>query len=384
MTELRSLLVAHPSPDVYGSDRQLLESVDAARAAGWRVAVVLPAPGPLVDLLQERGARVQVVPFPVLRKSLTSPLGLLQLAGTTLAALVRLTRLVRRARPDALYVNTLTIPVWLVVARLAGVPAVCHVHEAEEDHPRVVRLAMTAPLLLARRVVANSEAARRVLTDVVPRLAPRTEVVHNGVPGPRQEPAGRALDPSSTTRVALVGRVSPRKGTDVAIDAVGALRAAGRDVELHVYGSVFPGYEWYEEELRARAAQDDLNGRVHFHGYVHPTWPALADSDVVLVPSRVEPFGNTAVEAMLARRPVVASRVQGLAEVVTDGTTGVLVPHENPAALAAAIADLVDDPERAHRLAEAARADALERFSVATYRARILAVLAGLTAGSTP
>ena len=70
-----------------------------------------------------------------------------------------------------------------------------------------------------------------------------------------------------------------------------------------MYGTTFPGYEWFEQRLRERAARPDLAGHVRFAGYLHPTWPALADADVVLVPSRVEPFGNTAVEALHARRP---------------------------------------------------------------------------------
>ena len=64
----------------------------------------------------------------------------------------------------------------------------------------------------------------------------------------------------------------------------------------------------------------------------------------MLVPSRVEPLGNTAVEAMLAQRPLVASRVQGLAEIVEDGRTRLLVPPGDPAALADATARFLEDP----------------------------------------
>src|SRR3954447_8286613 len=72
----RRLLVAHPSPDLYGSDRQLAETVSAAVEGGWRVAVALPARRPLVALVAHRGAPAVVVPFPVLRKDLLRPLAL--------------------------------------------------------------------------------------------------------------------------------------------------------------------------------------------------------------------------------------------------------------------------------------------------------------------
>ena len=178
----------------------------------------------------------------------------------------------------------------------------------------------------------------------------------------------------------MVARLSPRKGVDVALDALGHLRADGLNATLQVCGSVFPGYEWYEAELRERAAQPDLAGHVELLGYVHPTWPVLYDADAVIVPSRVEPFGNTAVEAMHAARPLVASRVQGLAEVVTDGVTGLLVEPGSPRTLADALLSLAADPPRAHSLARAGRQEAAERFGVERYRAAMAEVVDGMLA----
>jgi len=133
---------------------------------------------------------------------------------------------------------------------------------------------------------------------------------------------------------------------------------------------VFAGYEWFEDQLRVRAAADDLAGAVDLVGYADP-WVWFARGDVVVVPSRVEPFGNVAVQAMLAGRPVVASRTQGLAEIVKDGETGLLVRPDDPVALADAIAELLDDPARASALAAAGRQDAAERFGAQRYRAQM-------------
>src|SRR4051794_34142220 len=87
------VLVAHPSADNYGSDRQLAESVHGLQAAGWQVTVALPGTGPLVGLLPD--VAMQVAPFPVLRKALLSPVALLRLG---LRLPVDLVRLVRRIR----------------------------------------------------------------------------------------------------------------------------------------------------------------------------------------------------------------------------------------------------------------------------------------------
>jgi glycosyltransferase involved in cell wall biosynthesis len=374
MTEPR-LLIAHPSPDLYGSDRQLVETVLAARADGWSVLVVLPLHGPLEELLEEAGARVDVVPFPVLRKSLLGPVALVGFAVRLLTSTLRLAVRVRRARPNLVLVNTVTIPGWLAAARLARVRVLCHVHEAEESQPRPVRTVLAAPLLLAQHVVTNSEAARGAIVGVVPGLSGRTVVVHNGVAGPAEPPVRHSGRSAAPVRLALVGRLSPRKGTDTAVEALELLVRQGRDVELALCGAVFPGYEWFETELRDRASTKELQGRVLFRGYVHPTWPELADADVVLVPSRHEPFGNTAVEGMLARRPVIASRVQGLAEVLTDDVTGLLVDPDDPVALASAVARVLDDRTLADRLADDGFAEAHRRFTVERYRSDMAAEL---------
>ena len=73
---MSTILVAHPSPDLYGSDRQLLETIRALVDAGHRVNAALPDDGPLRPELEALGARVAIVPFTVLRKSLMSPRGL--------------------------------------------------------------------------------------------------------------------------------------------------------------------------------------------------------------------------------------------------------------------------------------------------------------------
>jgi len=369
----RSVVVAHPSAELYGSDRQLLETVSGLVEAGWDVQAWLPQTGPLVAELEARGASVHVVTFPVLRKSALRPRALVGLTVEMARSVSGARRLLRRDRPTLVLVNTLTIPGWLAAARLAGVRSLCHVHEAEEDQPAIVRLVLAAPLLLAQGVVANSAAAAAVLGSSLTSLRRRVRVVHNGVPGP---PAGshelRGRGPGDSLRIALVGRLSPRKGIDVAVRAVDLLVRRGYDVTLSVCGTVFPGYEWYEAELRDLGAATALAGRVELAGYVSPTWPELAAADVVLVPSRVEPFGNTAVEALLAERPLVASRTQGLREVVRDGITGLLVEPGSEVDLADAIARIADDHTLARSLAVAGRADALERFSVDAYRASML------------
>jgi glycosyltransferase involved in cell wall biosynthesis len=355
--------------------------------AGWSVQVCVPEQGPLLAVLDAvPNVSTKIANFPVLRKAMLAPLLLIQLLIKGVLDVARIMRIISATRPDLVYVNTVTLPWWVLAARLCRRPVLVHVREAEEDWPRAIRLALNAPLLLANAVLANSCATQRALVETVPRLAARTSVIYNGMPGPATDPGSSpppaGADAQRISRVVLVGRLSPRKGVDVALEAIALLRADGYRVQLDVCGSVFPGYEWFEERLRARAEESDLAGSVRFLGYVNPTWPVLADASVVLVPSRVEPFGNTAVEGLLAGRPVVASAVQGLVEIIDDGRTGLLVVPGDPRALADAIRTLLEDDALATRLAAQGRADALRRFSLERYRRDVVAAVAAVAGKS--
>ncbi|MFD0685140.1 glycosyltransferase family 4 protein [Actinomadura fibrosa] len=357
-----AVVLAHPSPDLYGSDRMLVESVRAL-VPDWRVVVTLPADGPLSQALREAGAEIVVLPVPVLRKAYMSPFGLVRLAFAAARALPRAWRLLRRERAAVLYVNTVTIPLWLIAARLARVPALCHVHEAEDGVPGPVRAALSAPLRLARTVVVNSRASAAALGGA----GRGAQIVYNGVEEPARTVPPRA-EPGPPARIALVGRLSPRKGSDVAVKAVRLLRERGYDASLTLVGAIFPGYEWFEEELRTMAGDDE---GVVFAGFRPSVWESFAEADIAIVPSRVEPFGNVAVEAMLAGRPVVASATQGLVEIVEDGENGVLVPPDDPAALADGIARLLDDWDGALAMAKRARDDAARRFGKDRYHSEL-------------
>lgn len=375
------VVVAHHTPDLYGSDRQLLESVTALMGMGLRVVVSVPTHGPLVPLLEARGATVEFLRVPVLRKDALTPFGLLGLATHSARSILPAIRLLRRHRASAIYVNTLITPLWLVAAKMARVPALCHVHEAQTEGPRILRALLVAPLLLTRRTVVNSQASVGALRASLRVAARHTVVVYNGIPGPPTEPSPPLTSEGRRGRMlvlVLVARLSPRKGIDVALEATGQLVERGYDVQLRVAGTVFEGYEWYEQNLRRRAERPDLLGHVSLLGYVHPTWELLSEAIVVLVPSRTEPFGNTAVEAQLAMRPVVASKVQGLQEIIVDGETGILVPPDDPTALADAVAALLDDPDRAARMAGCGRSFARTHFSTSLYAEQIVREMRGV------
>jgi glycosyltransferase involved in cell wall biosynthesis len=368
--------------EAYGSDLQLFQSAVGLRRDGFRVVVVASRRGRLADRLSEEGVELRYLDFPVVTRSQASPRGLAGLLLSGAAAMPRMMKLIKEQHADLVYVNTVTMPWWLAAGRLCRVRTVCHVHEAEIRDRRLFRVAMTAPLSIADLVIVNSRSTETAVVEVVPRLGRRTRLIYNGIEPPRRRPdpyrAPAGLGRSVPARLVVVGRISPRKAPDVAVEATAMLRRQGRDVRLELCGTVAEGKEAYARQLEHRARQAELDGAVTFLGYVAPVWSVLEGADVVVAPSLGESFGNAVVEAQLAGRPVVATAVQGHLETVTDEVNGLLVPCQDPSALATAIARLLDDPGLAERLARRGRQTAMERFSSRRYRSEINSTLRSL------
>lgn len=373
MTAGKTVLVVHPGAELFGSDRMALESVIGFIDAGARVVVALPEKGPLVVELTHAGAEVVIIPMLVLRKALLRPSGWMTLFRNAFRGLGSAWRLIDRVRPDAVYVSTVIIPQWPTIARLHGVRAISHVHEAEASGSRLMRSALYLPQLMSQRVIANSRFTRETVATVSSQLGRRAEVIYNGVTAPN-EPSSPRESIDGALRVLYVGRLSPRKGPDLVIEAASALAGSGRAAQVTLVGAVYPGYEWYETDLRRQAAHTGIE--IDFAGFHPSVWSSIAACDVLVVPSRDdESFGNTAVEGVLALRPVIASDSSGLREAAGDYASAQLVPVDDARAIATALERLVDNwPETRGQLG-ADRAKALRRHSLKAYRRAIANVV---------
>ena len=360
------MLVVHPGAELYGADRVLLDSATAL-ATRFEVTVALPGPGPLVDELEARGLRVVQCRMPVLRNAAMRPRGFLRLVADAVLGALPALRLIRRHGRAGVYVNTLTLPSWPLLARLAGSPSLCHVHEAEASQPRLLRLGMALAPALSDRIVANSRFTLDVLCEVAPRLRRRSAVVYNAVSGPADvAPPRRTLD--GPLRLLYVGRLSPRKGPQVAVAVLEELARRGLDARLELVGSVFDGYEWFEAELRQTVESAGLGDRVEFSGFCTDVWQRLEDADVVLVPSVAEEsYGLTTVEAVMAARPLVVSDTSGLREAAAGYASVQGLPAGDVRAWADAVQRVAGewDAFRVAALddaAEARRRHALDRY----------------------
>lgn len=374
-----TVLVAHPGAELYGSDRVLLDSVIGFVGSGARVVVSLPGEGPLADALRTAGATVTIGDAFVLRKRLMRPSGWGELLRTGWRGSRSAWRLIGRTRPDVIYVSTITLPVWPVLARLRRVPVALHVHEGEASAGRATKAVLYGPALFARRILVNSTFSLDVMTSAYRRLGARSRVVANAVPGP-EAPAAPRVELEGGPRVLFVGRLSPRKGPDLVVDAIRILAERGVAASLEIVGSAFEGYEDYVRAMEQAIAAAGLDDRIALRGFHSDIWGFLDRNDVLVVPSRLdEPFGNTAVEGVLAARPVIVSDTSGLREATADIETAVRVEPGSATAIADALLAMIDGWPGLRDAVEGSRRIATERHSPAEYQRSVAEIVTALS-----
>jgi glycosyltransferase involved in cell wall biosynthesis len=321
-----TLLAVAPVDRPGGAEIGLLRLLPRLRERGWDVTVTTPGPGPLSDAVSALGFAW----FPL-------PVGGLERGAGSRA--VRSFGRARRlaAEHDVTYLNGGVAG--RLLPALVGRRTVLHVHDLVDRVPAFWRA--------AGLVLADSQA-------VADRLAPlEAHVV--GCPIEPDPPALPApWEPDGRPVAGFVGRIEPRKGPlDLAL-AAPRLAEAGVRVVL-VGDDAFDADPDYRERVRASGVEQ--------YGWVDGAAGLMGALDVLVLPSRQEPFGTVLAEAMNAGTPVVATRVGGLGEVVEDGVTGRLVAPGDPVALAGAVLEVLGRPEMGAAGRERARRWHADRYA---------------------
>jgi glycosyltransferase involved in cell wall biosynthesis len=357
--------------EVGGAEAVLLDLLGALDRDRFAPHLAAPAGGPLPERARALGVPVAEIVFAggtPWRKA----------AGVPAAA--RELRRCATATGARLLVATSMIAGYAgVLAQRRSLPCAWHLH--------VVPDALVARLAL-RRAAAVLAPSRVALAGLGARWAARGRgvVVPNGVAdrffaAPAGSLRARLGLADATPLVGIVGRLDPRKGHEVLLAAVAALP---RGLEPHVVvagGELFtaaqPRIVGFGDRLRARVRDLGIERRVHWLGEVADTAPLYRDLDVVVVPSTtLESAPRAIAEAQAAGTAVLASAIGGTPELIADGDTGVLVPPNDAAALAGALAGVLADERTRQRIANAGRTFAEQNYRLATFARRCEQVFA--------
>lgn len=348
-----------------GAQRYVYDLALSMRKNGLQVAVAHGTEGVLVEKLAEEGIRTLPLQGVDRDVSMFSTAGKGLSLGTVvssiqkeLRALNELVRLIREEAPDILHVNSSKAGgLGALAGRIAGVKKIiftAHGWAFNERRPWWQKLLFcflhTLTLWLSHKTICASEALFKDM-EWVP-FAHMT-VIHHGIDAPAflsQEASRKQLLPHAHNSywIGMVAELHPTKRVEDAVDAFSELRNLRPDAILVVMG---------EGEARVslenRIKHYGLEERIYLLGFVLDAPKYVKAFDLFLMPSRTEALGLALIEAGYAGLPSIASRVGGMPEIVRHKETGLLVPKENPHALARAIRRLIEHPDEATRYGQA-------------------------------
>ncbi len=306
-----------------------------------------------------------------------------------LRALWDLVRLFRRTRPQIAHFHSSKMGfLGRVAAWLTGVPHVvytAHGWPMREYHGRLNKLLYTwlerTGGLLTDAIVCVAESERE--TALRYRIAParKLRVIPNGV-APAPQTTGslrRELSCAASTRLVIaIGRLAEPKDPFTFLAMAALLRTTQPDVQF-----VWLGDGPLLRECLQQVQEAGLQGSVHFLRNRPDARQLLNDADILVLPTKAEALPLVILEAMWAGKPVVASRVGGVAEAVANEVTGLLVPPGEPEGLSSAVSRLLDDPALREEFGAAGRRRAGEHFSLSVMTSSYLTLYQSLLSGST-
>lgn len=332
-----------------GAQRYVYDLASAMKERGFLVSVAAGGTGEL--LIRSKASGMKTVSI----EAFTRDVSLAQDIG----ALREIYTLLKKERPLVVHVNSSKAGIPALAARLAGVPTVIftvHGWAWNEERPFYQRMAMRiiywCTFVLCHKIIVVSEEARRQ-ARFFPFVQGKVSVIHNGVRFDTlvsREEARTHLLPTSKRSfwIGTIGELHKVKGHNILIEAYEHVSPDVPDSTLLIIGE---GQERSALERQMRI--EGVSGSTHLLGHVVDIEKYLLAFDVFVLPSRSEGFPYVLLEAGKACLPVVATRVGGIPELITDDETGVLVAYGDRGALTEALTSLALDPDRRERLGKA-------------------------------
>jgi glycogen(starch) synthase len=285
------------------------------------------------------------------------------LARDDRAAVLRCTaeihEFVRSFEPDVVHAHDPSTALWMYLrTQRRKRPLISTLHSVTSAHRGDQLAEVSALVRESDRMTGVSHAVVNDLVELFPEVAGRVSVVRNAVKAPANPPEAVAED----APLLCIGRLVALKGFDMAIEAFALVAHRYPGARLVVAGT-----GPCREDLAALAERLGVGRRVEFIGRVEPgddVFDVLASSRALVMASRYEGLPLVSLEAAWAARPVVAMTNPGVAEVVVDGTTGLLVGSGDIVGLARSMEAVLDSTELATSLGAAARARMQANWSI--------------------
>lgn len=350
----KNVLIINQSAELYGADRALLELLENY-PEDYNPIVVLHEEGPLKNLLENMG--IQVIKSSVIKvkRGIIKPSFFIKLPFDILNSILHIKKELKGQKIDFVHSNAISVFVGAFYSFFLRKKHIWHVHEII-IHPE--KLAKWYPKIVSffsDKIIFNSMATAEQFKKNCQDIDKKSVVVYNGQnrtrPFSTDEDRKKIrlnefkLRDNSIIAIGLVGRISRLKGQQVLLKSFKKLYSKHPKIHLVYIGSTPPGQDYYLHRLVSKIEEYKLMKDTTILDFKQDIWPYYDALDIVVVPStEPESFGLVATESMLSKKPVVASKLGGLQEIILHEETGYLFEAGNSEDLSSQLEKLIENP----------------------------------------
>lgn len=354
---MKTILVIHQSAELYGSDKTMLYFLSELDKTKYLPIIVLPFDGPLKIELEKNNIKVVIAPVLKLYRKMFTPKNIFKFIKEYYKGVKILNALNKEYKFDLVYTHTLAALIGILFAKKRNIKHLWHVQEIIAK-PKVFNFLFKKILSLDcnHKVVYDSIATMNFWIENNLKLTEKSEAVWNGIETKNSKSFTDAelnevrenyfFATNNEIVIALVGRINSWKGQQLLLQSFETVIEKHKNIKLVYLGSAPPNQPIFETELRNKIKEYNLESNViliPFQKEIEKFWNSI---DIAVVPStEPEPFGMVVIEAMLAKKPVIASNHGGPTEIVVENETGLLFEPNNHNSLSDALEKLIQDEQ---------------------------------------
>lgn len=376
---MKSILFIHQSAELYGSDKTILMFISNLDKTKYLPIVILPFDGPLKDEFEKNNIKVIISPVLKLYRKMFTPINIIKFFKEYREGLKALEQLHKQYDFKLVYSHTLAALIGISFAKKNKIKHLWHVQEIIAK-PKVFNSVFKKILAIKsnHKIIYDSKATMDFWIKGNETLTKKSDFIWNGLDA--NEKATTSIETIEKVRneffevkeeavvIGLIGRINSWKGQQLLLKAFSLIAEKHSEAKLVFIGSAPPNQEFFETDLIKNIQNYKLEERVKIIPFQNNIWQFWDSIDIAVVPStEPEPFGMVAIEAMMAKKPVIAANHGGLTEIVLPNTTGLLFEPNNAKELALALESLLNNQATRIAFGEAGYLRANSHFSLKSH-----------------
>lgn len=372
----KTILFVHQSSDLYGSDKALLVLVKKLNKDLFLPIVVLPKRGLLYDELIQEKIRVIVTPVVNIHKKMFNIKGLFSIPFVLVKSISKLHKELKNTKIDIVQSNTVVVTLGFIYAKLMGIKHYWHIHEVMDKPKIAVKIFPALVNRFSDLTIFNSETTKESFCIVKPKIKEKSIVIYNGIDREKEKLSQKELlelrkslgFDENDIILGLVGRINKDKGHLLLLESFRKIVDKTNNVKLLFIGSSVEGKEKIFNEIKSQIKNLDLDDKVKIIPFQIDIWKFWDLIDIAITPSTIkESFCLVALESMLSEKPVIASDLGALKEVVKNNETGFLFNVNSAQSLEEKITILIENKSLRLEFGLKGKRRALNKFTSDKY-----------------